>query len=178
MMAMQYDVQTIHLNSTGFGYIGRTRVKGLIISSTATGGTVGIWDTLTALTSATYEQSTTTVTVTKVAHGLSTGQRVGLSFAVASGNSATNGNYTITVLTADTFTITDINSRTIVAGTACTYVANTIGTNSTQWHMTVDTAAAAGTTNIVFPGEGILIENGLYLTLTATNIPAVTVFYG
>ena len=175
---MQTDVSTIHLNSTGFGYIGRTRVKGLVISSTATGGTVGIWDTLTALTSATYEQSTTTVTVTKTAHGLTTGQRVGLSFAAASGNSATNGNYPITVLTADTFTITDINSRTIVAGTACSYVANTLANNSTQWHMTVDTAAAAGTTSIVFPGEGILIENGLYITLTTTNITAVTAFYG
>lgn len=175
---MQYDVQTLHLNSTGFGYIGRTRVKGLVISSTATGGTVGIWDTLVAHVSATYEQSTTTVTVTKTTHGLSTGQRVGLSFAVASGNSATNGNYNITVVDANSFTITDINSRTIVAGTACSYVANIVGSNSTQWHMTVDTAAAAGTTNIVFPGEGILIENGLYLTLTSTNITAVTAFYG
>jgi hypothetical protein len=177
-MAMQYDVSTIHLNSTGFGYVGRTRVKGLVISSTATGGTVGIWDTLTALTSATYEQSTTTVTITKVAHGLVTGQRIGISFGAASGNSATNGNYTITRLTADTFSITDINSRTIVAGTACSYVANTTSGNSTQWHMTIDTAAAAATTNIVFPGEGILIENALYITLTTTNITSVTAFYG
>jgi hypothetical protein len=177
-MAMQYDVATIHLNSTGFGYIGRIRVKGLVISSTATGGTVTIYDSLVASTSATYEQSTTTVTVTKVAHGLSTGQRIGISFAAASGNSATNGNYTITRLTADTFSITDINSRTIVAGTACSYVANTDTSNSTQWHMTVDTAAAAGTTNITFPGEGILIENALYIAMTTTNITAVTVFYG
>jgi hypothetical protein len=177
-MAMQYDVSTIHLNSTGFGFMGRVRVKGMVITSTATGGTVGIWDTTTALTSATYEQSGTTVTVTKSAHGLSTGTRVGLSFAAASGNSATNGNYTITVTGTDTFTVTDINSRTIAGGTACSYVANATNNNSTQWHMTIDTAAAAGTTNIVFPGEGILIENALYLTLTTTNITAVTVFYG
>ena len=178
-MGMQTDVSTIHLNSTGFGYIGRTRVKGLIISSTATGGTVGIWDTLTALTSATYEQSTTTVTVTKTAHGLVTGQRVGLSFAAATGVSATNGNYAITRLTADTFSITDINSRTIAGGTACSYVANTVGNSSSQqWHMTIDTGPAAATTNIVFPGEGVLIENALYLTLTTTQITAVTVFYG
>jgi hypothetical protein len=177
-MAMQYDVSTIHLNSTGFGYIGRIRVKGLIISSTATGGTVTIYDSLLAATSATYEQAANTVTITKVAHGLSTGQRVGISFAAASGNSATNGNYEITRLTADTFSITDINSRTIVAGTACSYVANTDTNNSTQWHMTVDTAAAAGTTNIVFPGEGILIENALYVAMTTTQIPAVTIFYG
>jgi hypothetical protein len=175
---MQTDVSTIHLNSTGFGYIGRTRVKGLVISSTATGGTVTIYDSLTASVSATYEQSGTTVTITKSAHGLSTGQRIGVSFATASGNSATNGNYTITVLTSSTFTITDINSRTIAASTACSYVANTTTGNSTQWHMTVDTAAAAETTNIVFPGEGILIENALYVAMTTTNISAVTLFYG
>jgi hypothetical protein len=44
--------------------------------------------------------------------------------------------------------------------------------------MTIDTAAAAATTNIVFPGEGILIENALYITLTTTNITSVTAFYG
>jgi hypothetical protein len=175
---MQTDVSTIHLNSTGFGYIGRTRIKGLVISSTATGGTVGIFDSLTATVSATYEQSGTTVTVTKSAHGLATGQKIGVSFATASGVSATNGNYTITVLTSSTFTITDINSRTIVAGTACSYVANTTTGNSTQWHATFDTAAAAETTNIVFPGEGILIENALYVSMTTTNISAVTLFYG
>jgi hypothetical protein len=175
---MQTDVSTVHLNSTGLAYIGRTRIKGLVISSSSTGGTVGIWDTLTGLTAATYEQATTTVTITKVAHGLVTGQRVGLSFATASGVSATNGNYTITKLTNDTFSITDINSRTIAAGTACSYSANILGTNTTQWHMTVGTAAAAETTNIVFPGEGILIENALYITLTPTHITSVTAFYG
>jgi hypothetical protein len=44
--------------------------------------------------------------------------------------------------------------------------------------MTVGTAAAAETTNIVFPGEGILIENALYITLTPTHITSVTAFYG
>ena len=177
-MGMQTDVSTIHLNSTGFGYIGRTRIKGLVISSTATGGTVTIYDSLTVSVSATYEQAANTVTITKVAHGLLTGQKIGVSFAAASGNSATNGNYTITRLTADTFTITDINSRTIVAGTACSYVANATGASSTQWHLTIDTAAAAQTTNIVFPGEGVLIETGLYVAMTTTNITAVTIFYG
>jgi hypothetical protein len=177
-MAMQYDVSSIHLNSTGFGYIGRIRVKGLVISSTSTGGTVTLFDSLTASISATYEQAANTVTITKVAHGLVTGQKIGISFAAASGNSATNGNYEITRLTADTFTITDINSRTIAAGTACSYVSNATTSNSTQWHLTIDTAAAAGTTNIVFPGEGILIENALYVGMTTTQIPAVTIFYG
>jgi hypothetical protein len=177
-MAMQYDVSTIHLNSSGFGYIGRIRVKGLVIASTATGGTVTIYDSLTASTTATYERAGTLVTITKAAHGLATGDKIGVSFAAASGVSATNGNYPITVLTSSTFTITDINSGTIAAGTACSYVANTGTNNSTQWHASFDTAAAAGTTNIVFPGEGILIENALYVAMTTTQIPAVTIFYG
>ena len=177
-MTMQYDVSTIHLNSTGFGYIGRTRVKGLVISCSATGGTVTLFDSTTASISATYEQAGTLVTITKTAHGLIDGQKIGVSFAAASGISATNGNYVVAVLTSSTFTITDINSRTIAAGTGCSYVANTLGSNSTQWHASFDTAAAAGTTNIVIPGEGLLIENGLYVGMTTTEIKAVTIFYG
>jgi hypothetical protein len=176
-MAMQYDVQTVHLNSTGFAYASRVRVKGLVVTSTGTtGGTVGIWDTSVALTAATYEQSGTTVTVTKSAHGLISGQKVGLSFATASGVSATNGNYAITVLTSSTFTITDINSRTIAAGTACSYAVSE--GSSSPWIATFDIPAFAGCTNIVFPGEGTLVHNSLYMTLTATYISAVTAFIG
>ena len=176
-MAMQYDVSSAHLNSNGFAYVGRVRVKGLIISSTAAGGTVNIWDSITANIAATYEQAATLVTVTLVAHGLITGNKVGISFNTASGVSATNGNYVVTVLTSSTFTITDINSRTIVAGTACSYVYNA-GNSSTQWHFTIDTAAAAGTTNVVIPGEGMLIETGVYISMSTTTIPAVTIIYG
>jgi hypothetical protein len=177
-MTMQYDVSTIHLNSTGFGFIGRGRVKGLVIASTATGGTVTLFDSTTASVSATYERAGTLVTITKTAHGLVDGQKIGVSFAAASGVSATNGNYAVTVLTSSTFTITDINSGTIAALTGCSYVANPVGGSSTQWHASFDTAAAAGTTNIVIPGEGILIETGLYVGMTTTQIPAVTIFYG
>jgi hypothetical protein len=176
---MQTDVSSVHLNSTGFAYVGRTRVKGMVVSSTATGGTVTIWDSTTAAVSATYAQTAYTVTVTLVAHGLASGDRVGISFNTATGVgvSATNGNYTVTVLTSSTFTITDINSRTIAALTACSYVSSSLNGN-TQWSFTVDTAAAAGTTNIVFPGEGMLIESGIYAGMTTTNITAISIFYG
>jgi hypothetical protein len=178
-MAMQYDVSTVHLNQTGFGYIGRTRVKGLVISSTATGGTVNIFDTLTApVTTATYARSGTVVTVTQNSHGLSTGNRVGITFGVGTGGSATNGNYNIIVSDANTFVIADINSGTITGSPGATYVYNSLTGNSTQWHASFDTAGAAGTTNIVVPGEGFLIENAMYVRMTATEIPAVTIFYG
>ena len=174
---MQTDVSSISLNSTGFGYMGRTRVKGLVVTSAGgTGGTVGIWDTETVLVSATYGQSGNTVTITKSAHGLVSGQKIGISFATASGISATNGNYVITVLNSSTFTITSINSRTIAAGTACSYALSTNG--SAAWIASFDLPAVAGCTNIVFPGEGTLIHNSLYMTLTATYISAVTAFIG
>jgi hypothetical protein len=179
-MAMQYDVSSVHLNQSGFAVIGRTRVKGLTISCTATGGAVSLFDSLTApvTSSVTYGRSGTTVTVASTAHGLQTGDKVGISFAVGTGGSATNGNYVITRTSADAFTLVDINSGTISATPAAIYVANTAGGNSTQWHGSFDTAAAASMTNIVFPGEGFLIENALYVTMTTTNVTAVTVFYG
>lgn len=178
-MAMQTDVSSVHLNQSGFGYVGRTRVRGLTITSNSTGGAVSIFDSLTApVTTGTYARSGTTVTVTQTAHGLNTGDRVGISFAVGTGGSATNGNYNITKLTADTFTITDINSGSITGTPACIYVSNIGPGNNTQWHGSFDSAAAAGMTNVVFPGEGFLIENALYITMTATNITAVTAFYG
>jgi hypothetical protein len=178
-MTMQTDVSSIHLNQSGFGYVGRTRVRGLTISSTATGGAVSIFDSLTApVTTGTYARSGTTVTVTQTAHGLSTGDRVGIAFAVGTGGSATNGNYKITKVDANSFTLTDINTGSITGTPSCTYVSNVGPGNATQWHGSFDTAAAAAMTSIDFPGEGFLIENALYITMTATNITAVTAFYG
>jgi hypothetical protein len=174
---MQTDVSSTHLNSSGYAYVGRTRLRAFTIASTATGGTVNLWDTTVAPVTATYGQSTTTVTITKVAHGLVTGNKVGIVFAVdGSGVSATNGNYTITRLSADTFSITDINSRTITAPVNCQYVSSTAN-GSSQWHMTLDLPAVAATVPLLIPGEGILIENAMYFTMSST-ITGLTVFYG
>ena len=176
---MQTDVSSTHLNSSGYAYVGRTRLRAFTVASTASGGTLNLWDTTVAPVTGTYGQSGTTVTVTKSAHGLVTGDKVGIVFAVdGSGVSATNGNYTITKLTDNTFTITDINSRTITAPVNCQYVAATGNTNgNSQWHMTVDLPAVAATVPVLIPGEGILIENAMYFTMSAT-ISGITVFYG
>lgn len=176
-MTMQYDVNSVHLNSSGFAVLNRIRVKGMVVSTSATGGQINVWDSATAPIAATYAQSGYTVTVTSTAHGLTTGNRIGISYNVASGVSATNGNYVITVTGNDTFTVTDINSRTIIAGTVCSYVSNTGKGTTTQWHSTVDMGGAAGTTNIIIPGEGLLIEVGLYLSFGA-GVTGVTMFYG
>ena len=72
--------------------------------------------------SATYEQSGTTITITKTSHGYSVGDFVVIDFTAGS---ATDGNYQIqTVPSSSTFTVTSATSATISSGTSCTYGAN------------------------------------------------------
>jgi len=166
---MQTDVKAGHLNNSGFVVLGRTRLKALSTVGSATAGTLDIFDTVTAPVSATYARSTTTITVTKTAHGLATGDVVGLAFATASGTSGTNGNYVITVASSSTFTVTDINSGTIAGGTVAVY--------STLWVASYDTGAADVFNNyVLLPGEGILVKNGIYLNMS--NITSANVYYG
>ena len=166
---MQTDVKAGHLNNSGFVVLGRTRLKALSTVGSATAGTLDIFDTVTAPVSATYARSTTTITVTKTAHGLATGDVVGIAFATASGTSGTNGNYVITVASSSTFTVTDINSGTIAGGTVAVY--------STLWVASYDTGAADVFNNyVLLPGEGISIKNGIYLSMS--NITSANVYYG
>jgi len=166
---MQTDVKSGHLNNSGFVVLGRNRLKAVSTVGSATAGTLDIFDTVTAPVSATYARSTTTITVTKTAHGLATGDVVGLAFATASGTSGTNGNYVITVASSSTFTVTDINSGTIAGGTVAVY--------STLWVASYDTGAADVFNNyVLLPGEGISIKNGIYLNMS--NITSANVYYG
>ena len=168
-MAMQYDVKSGHLNNSGFVILGRNRLKALSIVGTATAGTLDVFDTTTAPVSATYERAGTLITVTKSAHGLVTGDVVGLTFATASGSSGTNGNYTITRTGANTFTVTDINSGTIVAGTNAAY--------AQLWLASYDIGAGDLFGNFaLIPGEGILVRNGIYLSMS--NITSANIYYG
>jgi WD40 repeat protein len=170
-MAMQYDVKSGHLNESGFFIIGRQRLKGLMsIPSTTTAGTVEVFDTATAPVTATYARSTTTITVTKSSHGLLTGQVIGIAFTSASGASATDGNYAITVTNANTFTITDINSGTVASSTACRYV---LGSG---YMMSFDTNPSTVAVPLPIPGEGILAQRGLYAFMS--NQLSLAVFYG
>ena len=166
---MQTDVKAAHLNNSGYAVLGPNRLKGLATVGSATAGTLDIFDTVTVPVSATYERAGTLVTVTKSTHGLATGDVVGLSFATASGNSATNGNYPITVLTSSTFTITDINTGTIAASTACSY--------ATRWVVSYDIGAGdVFGNNVLLPGEGIKVVNGIYLSMS--NITSSVIYYG
>ncbi len=168
---MQYDVKQGHLNESGFFVLGRNRVKA--ISFYGGGGTLVLFDTTSApvSSSVTYAQSGTTVTVSKTSHGLVTGDVVGIHFDANSGVSATDGNYSITRVDANSFTLTDINSRTITS-TAALYVS---GVN--RWLLTYETHATDEFQNApLIPGEGVLVANGIYAYMSA--IDSAQIYYG
>ena len=166
---MQTDVKSGHLNNSGFVVLGRNRLKAVSMVGAATAGTLDIFDTITAPVAATYARAAAVITVTKVAHGLVTGDVVGLTFATASGTSGTNGNYSITRTGADTFTVTDINSGTIAGGTVAAY--------ASLWLASYDIGAGDAFGNFaLIPGEGVLVKNGIYLSMS--NIISANVYYG
>lgn len=165
-MAMQYDILSAHINQSGQLVTYPTRLKGGSVTPSSTlAGTVNLWDTLTAPVSATYARTGTTITVTSNAHGLQAGQSVGITF---SAGGATNGNYVITSVTTNTFNVTDINSGTVAALTACTY--------GTRWLTSFDTLSGGNLTVVYIPAEGLYARNGIYAQIS--NESALTIFYG
>jgi hypothetical protein len=168
---MQYDVKQAHLNGSGIFVVGPTRIKGISLTGTATAGQLIMFDTLTApVTTATYGRSGTTVTVSSTAHGLATGQTIGVDWAAGTGGTATNGNYAVTVTNANTFTVTDINSGSITAGAALVY-------STGKWLMTYDIAAGDSYNNSpVIPGEGVRADTGVYGYIS--NLTAANIYYG
>ena len=164
-MAMQYDVKAAHLNTSGFAYLGRVRLKGLLTVGGATAGYVNIWDSTTVSKTGTYSRTGNVVTVTITSHGLTAGQSFG--FAGITG-SVSSGNFTVaTVTNANVFTFTDtFNSGSTTGDCAI----------NTRWLMTFDTAANSAETYLLLPGEGMLAENGIYVGIL--NQTSITTFYG
>ena len=171
---MQTDVLAGHLDVSGFiAQPGRYRVKQVTYQGSGGGaGVVEIFDTAVAPITATYGRSGALVTVTKSSHGLSTGNRVGIGFSAAGGASGTDGNYSITRVDANSFTIDDPNTGTVTPGTACRYV-----NSGARWLVSFSTVTSQTTpVAILIPGEGILAAQGIYASITNTSF--VTVFYG
>jgi hypothetical protein len=169
---MQTDVLSGHIHQSGFivqQY--PCRIKSLSVRGTANAGEFALFSTLTAPVSATYAQSGTVVTITSNAHGLVNGQIIGISYQQGTGGAATSGNYAVTVVNANSFTVVSPNPNTVAALAPCDYVVN--GT----WLVTLDLAAGDTYQNyFLLPGEGIRSNLKVYALMT--NIYTATVFYG
>ena len=165
---MQTDVLSAHANSSAQMLVGRNRLKGLAITGGGSLGYTYLWDATAAPVAATYARSSTgLITVTLNAHGLATGDQVGLVLGAGTGGQGTTGNYIVTVLTANTYTVQDINVGAITAGAAAL--------QGTKWITSIDIGANE-TVVMPLPGEGILCANGIYASIT--NLSGLTIFYG
>ena len=161
---MQTDVKSTHImvSTSGLVFGNRTRLKGAVVSNTASGTPANVAFTSNLSVSGTYTTSTTTCTITvSGGHGLATGNRVLVVFT--SGTNPTSP-YTVTVSSATVFTITvPSSSQTGNATIYSTILMEVDITNSVP-------------VNVLIPGEGILAPDGIYCGVP-TNI-AATVFYG
>lgn len=172
---MQYDVKAAHLNQSGIAVAFSVRLKQITLSGNASqSGKMVFFDCITApVTNANYGRSGNIVTISSTAHGLNTGDFVGISYNSSSGLSATDGNYQVVRVDANTFTIEDLNSGTVVnAGTGCQYV-----TGINRWVSTYETlAGATATQQLLVPGEGLLCKQGVYIYMV--NMGFATIHYG
>ncbi len=169
---MTTDVKQAHINVSGFLVLGRNRVRALSFVGTASAGTLAVFDTDTApvTSGVTYGRTGTTVTVTKTAHGLVTGDTVGIHFEAFP--SATDGNYVITVTDANNFTLTDINSGSISGSPAAVYVSG-----GGSWLLTYESAATDIFNNSPdIPEDGVLAIKGVYAYMD--NITVANIYYG
>ena len=171
---MATNVKQAHINASGFLVMGRNRIRGLSFVGTATAGELVMFDTTSApvTSSVTYGRSGTTVTVAKTAHGLVTGDVVGIHFADGTGGTATDGNYSITRIDANSFSLTDINTGTITGSPAAIYVS---GNN--RWLLTYEVSATDIFNNAPeVPDQGVLAVNAIYAYMS--NLLAVNIYYG
>jgi hypothetical protein len=104
----------------------------------------------------------TTCTVTITAHGLTTGDRVYLDFT---SGTTTDDAYTVTVLTANTFTVAVASATTSGNVTMYAKVLTEIDcSNGTSFYTLI-------------PGEGILATTGIRVFLPSASVTS-TIFYG
>jgi hypothetical protein len=163
-MGMQTDVLSAHATSSGGIVNYRARLKGAIVSANTSAATRNVVFANNTTQAGTYGRSTNTVTCTITAHGLTTGDRVWLTFAAGTGGTATTNIYAVTVTDSNVFTVTD---SAITGSPAVTMYADIL--------MEAD-AYNPTAYSILVPGEGILARNGIYVGLVSSV--TATVFYG
>ena len=161
-MAMQYDVKSYHNTASGLAVPYRARLKGVLISpTTSVSFNTVIVDDI-AQTGTYNVPGSTTCTVTIAAHGLTTGDRVYLDFT---SGTATDDAYVVTVLTANTFTVTVTSATT--------------NGNVTMYAKILTEIDCANGTSFytLIPGEGILATTGIRVFLPSASVTS-TIFYG
>ena len=166
-MAMQYDVKSVHMSSSGVAVNYRTRLKGAIVSANASAATRNTVFANNVVQTGTYGRTTNVVTVTIANHGLSNGDRVWLDFSAGTGGTATDNIYVVTVTDQNIFTVTDSATGSITGTPAVSMYADIL-LEADSYNPTAF--------NVVIPGEGILATNGVFVGLV-TNV-TTTVFYG
>ena len=161
-MAMQYDVLSYHNSVSGVAVGYRTRLKGALISPSASSTFNTAFCNNVSL-SGTYDVPGSTVcTVTSANHGLSNGDRVFLNFTTGT---AQDEAYTVANVSTNTFTVTVASATT--SGNVTIYpeiLAEIDCSNGTSFY-------------VLIPGEGILAEAGIYVGIPSTTI-TTTLFYG
>jgi hypothetical protein len=161
---MQTDVKSFHvMTGTPSGITQRTRLRGAVVSNTASGTPANVVFANNTYLTGTYNVpgSTVCTVTTATEHGLTTGDRVWLDFT--SGTSTDNV-YTVTVTTTTAFT---------VAVTSATTSGNVRVYNQILLEVDITNSVPV---SVTVPGEGILATVGIFVG-TPANI-AATVFYG
>ena len=163
-MAMQYDVLSYHNTISGVAVPYRTRLKGIVISPSASSTFhVGVFNN--TFSTGTYAQSaSTTITVTLTAHGLNTGDTVYLNCTTGTGDSNV---YSITKTSDNTFTVVSPTSET-TSGNVNVYK---------EELLEIDCATGPSFYTLI-PGEGIVGQDGLYVGLPSSGTVTSTIFYG
>ena len=161
-MAMQYDVNSVHMSASGVAVGYRTRLKGVLMSpSESQTLNVAFCDNISV--SGTYDVPGSTVcTVTIANHGLSNGDRVYLNFT--SGSSSDN-TFTVSNVSTNTFTVTVASATT--SGNVTMYAVILVE---------LDCSSATAFYTMI-PGEGVLAEEGIYVGLPSATV-TTTLFYG
>lgn len=154
----QYDVKSTHAAVSGLMIGGRVRLKGAVMFpfTGSTGHAAFVNDNFIA---GTFTRTTTTATVTSVAHGLIDGQWVYLNWGLL------DDPYKITVTGVDTFTVTVADSG-LTSGTVEIY-------NEVLLQADASNATAF---SMLIPGDGIVSTKGIRVFLPAQM--HTTIFYG
>ena len=154
--------------------------KGYVDTTAATGSPVKAWVNFSGVPlNGTYGRVGTLITVAMIVHGMTTGQVASLSFTTGG---ATSGSYTVTVLDANNFTVTDsISGSTSGNVTRNNFIRGSFNVSSVTDNSTGDytvnftTAMVDANYSISGTTSGNGIQSGSHLSPLDTGVTAGSV---